>query len=235
MAGVSIKLAGASFSDPIASARLPSLQGLVAEFILGGSKAESVINMAKRSTPGTAKGAPVYGAGFVTTVATADSIDLNVPHPTQDFTAILVSRAGVGTFGALGTHQFLGAQYSGFDKVDADGNYFWNSNPSRDGVAKLANPPASQQFVFQAGVAPLGGLSKLFMGTNGVLAVAAATKPGISPRPVLPNFTISGQAITRGGDTAYLALYDRALSDAEIASAYTSLKTFLSGRGLSVS
>lgn len=234
MVGVSIKLAGVIFDDPIASSRLPSLEGLVAEFVLGGTKAASIVNMANRNTPATTTGAPVYGAGFVTTVQNTDFINLNVPVPAQDLTMIMVSRAGAGTLAALGNHQFLGATYTGFERIAADGNYFWNTTGNRNGQAKLPNP-ASQGFVFQCGLAPLGGLAKLVIGANRVLSTDVAEVAGQSPRSALPNFTISGQAISQGGDTAYVAIYDRLLTDDEVTAAYASVSAFLAGRGVVVS
>lgn len=231
---LSIQISDADFTQVVTSLSLPDRAGLVAEYTFGESQAKSVIN---RAAPGLASmtliSTPVYGSNYAevfTSGATGNGFETGIPCP-QDATIITVVKkvSGFpGLFHAKGTTGFH--NYTNVPAV-------YNSKSGALTVTADLPVPASTDFVFYAGTLPAGNKSKLYIYEGGVLSTNLAEVNG-DARPATtfviggPSYNSSGAGTAR---VAYSALFDRVLSDAEVAAAYTSLKAYLATRGVTVS
>jgi hypothetical protein len=230
--GASIKLPSATFSKSklITALTLPVRTGLVSEFVLGGSQASSIKNLADSSFPLTVTGVPEYFdnsvlvkySGYGNHYFTESK---NVPL--VDMTLISIrKKAVVGASGVATT-----GNYTGFlDYTPLD---FYNSQSgTAANVANLPNPTHSN-FFFEAATGPYYGIAKVFLYTDGVLSTALQESLG-GARPALP-FVIGSSYGGGIGEHAFMAVYDRLLSDAEIAQAYAAMKAYYAARGVTVS
>lgn len=233
---LSIQIADASFNQVVASLSLPDRAGLLAEYVFGGNEAQSLVN---RAAPGLAAmtpiQTPVYGSnyaeistlnasvgnGFETgLLCPANATIITVVQKVTDFPAFFFAKSTTG----IHNYQSVPAVY--------------NSASGTLSVAADLPVPASTDFVFYAGTLPLGDKSKLYIYEDEVLSTNVAEVKGGVNRPAT-TFTIGGPVHNSAGEgtarVAYSALFERVLSDAEVASAYTSLKAYLGSRGVTVS
>lgn len=232
---LSIQISDADFSQVIASLSLPDRSGLVAEYAFGGNAAKSVVN---RAAPGLASmteiSTPLYGSNYAEISAvgsTGNGFETGVVCP-QDATIITVVKKVSqfpGFFHAKGTTGFH--NYTSVPAV-------YNSLTGALSFAADLPVPASTDFVFYAGTLPAGNKAKLYIYEGGILSTNLAEVNGGNIRPA-GTFVIGGPTYNSSGAgtarVAYTALFNRVLSDGEVAAAYTSLKTYLATRGVTVS
>lgn len=231
MAGVSIRVSSATFTRTVASLTLPDLDGLIAEYILGGDQARSVVNRANPSSPLTVVGAPSYNTydAFVTNGGYGNNgFDTGIA-PTGDVTMLAVSKTAT-----VGTHQpFMsasaGASLLGFeiDSTVRFANSLWGVAPN---LASIFTPSTSN-FIFMGGVGVLGAAAKLYLGNAGALSNNTGAQTGGNPRNTSATIHMASNNITSGqGSVAYCALFNRAMTEAEVLAAYLSLKAYYTGK-----
>ena len=232
---LSIQIPGADFSHTVASLSLPDRSGLIGEYIFGENYTKSRKNRAGPSaldlTVMNTSGAGVsYGEnyaavshvpgqnfGFGTGIATPENATL-----------ITVFRVLSGCQPFITT-----GGYNGFHNY----GQFPNLYNSGSGTLK-ANLPAvtSSKYVFYAGQMPGGDKATIWGAAAGALVSNTdAANGGPLPRSTTSleiGTTTAGNAGTGTGRVAYTAIFNRVLTNAQIAAAYASLKTFLTGRGL---
>lgn len=234
---LSIQVAGASFPNILASLSLPDRTGLIGEWVLGTDEAKSIVNRANPSGPPmTVVGAPTYGAGYARVssgaVAGSHGFDTGIPREGSE-TIIVVWKKNTGCPVLLGTQQTVSEGFVNYTSVPA----LYNSQGGT--TANVANiaVPSHTDYSFMAGLMPLGGLGKIYAYADDELTTNVAETNG--------NATVSGSSLKIGttvgsgglgiADIAYAAVFNRLLSDVEIAAAYGSIKAYMALRGLVVS
>src|SRR5690606_25686226 len=144
------------------SLTLPSRDGLLGEYLFGGSKASSIKNWAGSGAPDMSQinnaGATVYGSNYASIAASVSSnsygFDTGIPVP-NDCTLITVAQKHP----AHATPPSMpGSNLAGF--INYGGvPHLYNSG---SGVLRAKLPAiTSEKFVFYAGQMPLGGLGTI--------------------------------------------------------------------------
>lgn len=231
MAGVSIRVETASFVHTVASLTLPDLDGLVAEYVLGGSQATSIVNRANAAAPLTVVGTPTYNAhdAFVTNGGYGNNGFDTGLAPVGDVTMIAISKTA-----SIGTHQpfmsaVAGTSLLGFeiDSTVRFSNSIWGVAPN---LAALSTP-STPNFIFMGGVGVLGAASKLYLGNAGALTNNTGSQTGLNPRHTGGTIHMASNNVTSGqGSVAYAALFNRAMTEAEVLAAYLSLRSYYTGK-----
>lgn len=232
--GQSIQVAGANFSKVIASLTLPDRSGLVGEYLFGGDFAKSSRNLANADLPLLQVGSPVYGenfarvqsgsAGFgfntqITPLIDCTIIDIRGPSSNSSASAYMLAAGSMGMYHRAGNYLFKGGTYSTLDQgaLNNAGDGAWN---------------------FTAGVSNVGGgIAKHYRGNaatgalNEATAANARTAGSTGPAYIgTPNCSSTVAGVQHSH--AYLAIFNRILTTAEIEAAYQSLKPFMSRRGI---
>lgn len=219
---------------------------MVGEYILGVSQSNTQVNTADRTKPLFLQpgntGPIVYGSNFAT-VKNGDSyagnvsagLDTGIYLGPKSYTMIQVSR---GSKSALGAPQnFFGMRYF------QERLCVYNSNGGDlNAVPDLPSGVAdASKFYFTAARMPYLGVSKLYRYENGVLSSSEEGSVG-GIRDATQTFQIGGSGLTGSAsigsivDVGYVAIYEKALTDGEIAAIYADLKIYLASyRGLVVS
>lgn len=219
---------------------------MVGEYILGGTLANSAINTADKTKPLSLHsgntGAITYGSNFATVKNgdycagyVAAGFDTGIYLGPKPYTLIQISR---GSRSALGAQQsFFGMLYY------ANRLCIYNSNSGAlDAVPDLPTSIAdNSKFAFTAARMPYLGVSKLYRYDGGVLSSSEEGNVG-GTRDATKTIQIGGAglagaaAINSVTDVAYVAIYEKALTDGEVAEIYSDLKAyFASYRGLNIS
>lgn len=245
MTAFATKLTAATFNGALKGLRLPNREKLVAEYVLGGSEAESIKNRADPSRPLTVQGTPTYntnsvlvrshatlGYGFLTGIIPADDCTLivvrknasqggSVPKVVMDSTA----RFGMGQFGS--------------------NNYGYNGEGATNQGANRAFPAAGTIY-FEALVMSrqnaqrtLGGYGKLYYFSGGSLTSTTSANLNNTARRLLGAFCIGTTSltdtVTNNNLEVYLvAIYQRPLSEAEIEEAYDAIVAYYAALGVTV-
>lgn len=232
---LSIQVAGASFTNVVASLSLPDRTGLVGEWTLGTDEAKSIINRANPSGPtATVVGAPTYGDGYarVRSSSGSDGFNTGVALP-NNATIIVAWKKNTGCPVLFGSN--VGA-FEGFTNYGSAPLLYNSQGGVASSVADIS-VPSHTDYSFMVGILPLGGLGKIYiyaadeLTTNTAEVAGGASRTGAS--------LLFGTTMTNGGvgiaDVAYGAVFARLLSDDEIAAAYASVKAYLALRELVVS
>lgn len=235
--GISIQIQDAEFTNVISSLSLPDREGLIAEYTFGESDAKSLPN---RASPGaialTKVGAPAYGDNYAEITAGgtygSNGFDTGIKSP-DNATIITVVKKDVSLPPFISTN----ANFAGFHNYQATVNLYNSQSGTTANVADVPIP-AHTDFAFFCGLLPLGGFGKIYAYTGGALTTATAETASVSARSKVENFKIGTSLVNAGSGrakVAYTAIFDRLLSDAEIAAAYASLKAYMTTRGVVVS
>lgn len=209
---------------------------LIGEYIFGGTQANSTPNPVNSAAPLTLAAANteavVYGTNFATVKHTA-GFDTGIPLELQgNYTVIQVTKNSLGA---------IGAKQGFFGTLNYQGRLcLYNSQGGEsNAVADLA-VKSDSAFYFLAAKMPYAGKGKLYRYEGGALVTNEGENNG-GTRDTSKTWRI-GSDVTGAAsifspvDIAYAAIYNRLLSDAEIADAYLDIKAYLSGyRGLSIS
>ena len=232
---VSIQIAGAEFANVIGSLSLPSRVGLAGEYIFGGTEADCIKNRARPGLASMTKvGTPAIGANFVEIRSSTpgnNGFDTGLVCP-PDATIIVVVKKDTG----MPVFMSTASPFSGFHNYLGTNVLLYNSQSgTAAGVADVL-APTHTDYAFYAGAMPAGGLGKIYNYVSGVLATnVAEINGGARGTDTLK----IGTSLASGGvgvaKMAYAALYDRVLTEAEVAAAYASLKGFLATRAVVVS
>lgn len=231
--GVSIKLPQETFSKSkiVTSLTLPNRSGLVSEFVLGGSQALSIRNLADVASPLTVTGSPTYLDNSVVLSYSGYgnhyfSESKNVPN--TDMTLISIRKKP--SAGKSGVVTITGG-FTGF--LDYTGTDFYNTQSGTGSVVADLTMPTHGNFFFEAATGPYSAKAKLYLYTDGVLATADAEGNG-STRNAAP-FVIGASFGGGIGEHAFMAVYNRILTAAEIEQAYLAMKAYYAARGVTVS
>lgn len=232
--GLSIQVAGASFSKVLTSLTLPDRRNLIAEYVFGGDFASSARNLANAAMPLLEVGTPVYGTNYarvqsgtggfgfntqITPLVDCTMIDVRgTPSNTAGSTYTLAAGA-MGMYHRSGNFLFKGGTYSSLDMgaLNNNGESAWN---------------------FTAGVSNIGGgIAKHLRGNSatGVLSEAIAANARLAGSTGIAylgtaNCTSTVSAVQHSH--AYLAIFDRILASAEIDAIYQSLRPYMARRGI---
>lgn len=233
--GNSIQISGATFANALTSLTLPDRSDLIAEYVFGGDATESVKNRANSSAPLTAVGAATYSSNSVTTTGLSTYFTTGLT-PGQNSTHIIVRKApSTGVFILdFGNDDNLEGAALGFGSYSGSSIFYdTRGYTSMTAPPNLAFPSVGSSFVFQAGVHNTQVAARLYQYASGVQSFDDGVVKAITPAPIYIGSKATGSGVTR--EIAYAAIFNRSLSAAEIAAAYTSLKAYLATRGVTVS
>lgn len=233
--GNSIQIAGATFANALTSLTLPDRTDLIAEYLFGVDATESVKNRANPSAPLAAVGAATYSSNSVTTTGMSNYFTTGLT-PGQNSTHIIVRKApsAGGFIVDFGNDDDIGVATLGFGSFSGN-SIFYDTRvySSTTTPPNLAFPSVGSSFVFQAGVHNTQVAARLYQYAAGVQSFDDGVVRAITPAPIYIGGKASGSGITR--EIAYAAIFNRSLSSAEIAAAYSSVKAYLATRGVTVS
>lgn len=236
--GVSVRVAGASFANNLASLSLADRADLAGEYVFGGDFDTSKINLANPDLPLTLQGVPTYGANYARVLSGPGGYGfITGLTPSLTSTQILIRKRTSGH----SEQGVVAGAYSGlwgfYDRSNADSK-FHDGDSNLGGGASSALPVVGTVF-FEAGVLAGGSgtTTKKYSYPAGtqVESVDATPAPVGSPLPVFVGTTNLYSTVATPYDIYYYALYQRVLTAAEIDDAYQSLKAFmLKTRGVSI-
>ena len=222
---------------------------MVGEYILGGTLENSAINTADKTKPlalhSGNTGAVVYGTNFATVKDggyyagyVAAGFDTGIYLGPKSYTLIQISRGSRSALWSEGSdNNYFGMLYYGGRLC------VYNSNSGTlDAVPDLPTSIADDsKFAFTAARMPYLGVSKLYRYDGGVLSSSEEGNVG-GTRDTSKTIRIAGAGnylyapINPVTDVAYVAIYEKALTDGEIAEIYSDLKTYFANyRGLNIS
>jgi len=241
---LSLKIKDATFTNFFSSLTLPNRSGLVGEYVFGTDAATSGRNRVTGLVDGTAINTPTFDAntmGVKSSLTSGQEYGLQLTLvPTADVTLLAVFAKGTKaqplvntTMAAADTGFYLTSSTTSFDNGYVDGA------TDQANIASAAYP-ASPTYLFGAGIGRIGSVGKLILYTSGVAASDVGTRTDAS-RGATP-FRLGGYvggSFGGGNDVetriAYLAIFNRMLTDDEVAAAYAQLKAYYSVSGLTVS
>lgn len=236
--GQSIQIADASFSKVLASLTLPDRTGLIAEYLFGTDFSTSSRNLANYAVPLLQVGTPTYGSNYarvrsgtggfgfntqITPLADCTIIDIRGASSNYMASTYMLCAGEVGMYHRSGNTIFKGGTYADLSHGAINNAY----NPASD-------------FTFTAGVTSDGsGFAKHYKGdvTTGVLSVGTAanartgTSTGIA---YLGTANCSSTVNNIDHSHAYLAIFNRVLTQAEVDAVYQTLKPFMARRGITI-
>lgn len=236
MPSIAIRATNSRFTYASKAPTTDVRSSLIGEYIFGGTQANSTPNPVNSAAPLTLAAANteavVYGTNFATVKHTA-GFDTGIPLELQgNYTVIQVTKNSLGAIGAkqnyFGTLKYL------------ERLCLYNSQSGGgESVADLA-VKSDSAFYFLAAKMPYAGKGKLYRYEGGALVTNEGEVNGGARSTTVTwriGSDVTGPAsIFSPVEIAYAAIYNRLLSDAEIADAYLDIKAYLSGyRGLSIS
>lgn len=236
MPSVSIRAVNSRFTYINKSPTTDVRSSLVGEYVFGSNQAGSTPNTANYSLPlvlaAANTEAVVYGSNFATVKHTAGfntnlALELN-----GNYTVVQVTKNSLGV---------LGAKQNYFGTLNYAGTLcLYNSQSGvQSSVADLA-VKSDNAFYFLAAKMPHLGKGKLYRYEAGTLVTNEGEVDG-GNRDTAQTWRIGSDVTGSAGifspvDIAYAAIYNRLLSDAEIAEVYQDVKNYLSSyRSLAVS
>lgn len=233
--GLSILVPDASFSQVVSSLTLPDRTGLVGEFVLGGTQAESITNRAAPSLADmTVVGSPTYGVGFakVRSGGAYGSIgfDTGLTTPENPTLIVLVRKDTLFPV-ALGS-----AGFNGFVNYNNQPSLYNSMSGTLSNVPQVS-VPGHTDFAFFAGLLPKGAPGQIYTYASGALTTnTGETNGGASRGTETLKIGTTLENVGIGiADVAYAAVFERLLSADDIDDAYLSLKAFMATRGVTVS
>lgn len=232
----SIQIAGATFSNTLTSLTLPDRTELLGEYIFGGTQAESIKNRANPALPLTVVGTPTYTAHGAVTTNGSNGFLTGISGG-ADITLLAIRKlpSSINFTCAVGndtnSNQLYGlAQYNGttylFDSV--------GFTTGENNGAQLAAPASDTSYFMQAAVTKSGSLSRIYQYASGVQSFDDAS---LAMTRIPAEIRIGGGSGSNAGFTceiAYVAIYDRALTAAEVQAAYASLAAYYSSLGVTL-
>lgn len=228
----SIQIAGATFSNVLTSLTLPNREALMGEYVFGGSQASSIKNRANPSLPLTVVGTPTYTPRGAVTTSGTNGFQTGI-SPGTECTLLLIRKraATTGFVVPLGDDTVSGTTY-GLTEYAAS-NYYYNSVGRAPSAAypQLAAPAVGAQYFMQAGVSKQGGVARLYQYAAGVQSFDDATSAN---NRIVTSIRIGGGSGSDAGvgcEVAYAAIFDRAMTAAEIDAAYVSLSAYYASIG----
>lgn len=221
-----------AFARPVSAVLNPNRDGLVGEFVFGGDAATSRRNLAQRGKLATVNGAPTWSPNWARfTNTSGQNMDTGVASSMRDMTVVAVMRSIGGVGEAVMSN---GTPLAGF--ILAHANHEWRFNNSLN-----ANPPEAASVSLTSGETDFrcgfgwgafGTVSNLSVGAAGTGfgsnsgSQANGGSRGGQNFIVAPDLGVGGLTF----EIAYLAIYDRILTDRERLETYQSLRNGLAGR-----
>lgn len=242
MSGSSIQLANGSFAVNGLKATLtvPDRTGMLGEYLFGTDGTHSTRNMANNAVPLTPTGAgtPVYNAASILLSGSASygngiaGYDTGMSFPSDVTMVVVRKKLASGTLASTTVPWFGSGAYRGLMDYD-NWDFYNNQSGVPPAVGKVAEP-ADTNFHFAAGVGPNAGQGTMYVATGGVITSSTGTTAGAAQAAGSPTIKLC-PAGNYQMELAYAAIYNRALSGAEITSLYASLQAYLASRGVTVS
>jgi hypothetical protein len=255
MSRFATKITDGLFSQPaqLTGLRLPSRDALIGEYMMGVSEAETIKNRADLSNPLVVQGTGhVYNAA---TVTLKSSLTVGYGYttnymPDEHSTLIIVRKRGT-----ISTNTFFAGMATpaawGFLNFGT-ASHFHGFDPAANGGAVYAVPPAAGILFFQAGVSNIlnqqlgtGGKATHYWYESGVqTSIQTPTATALaSVRRLMSNatnrFAIGSNTLSDSGtsttfEVAFVAVYQRPLTAAEIETAYRAIVAYYATRGVTV-
>lgn len=228
---LSLKIPGASFTKFFDYAHIPYVENAQALFFLGTDAASSCANQIEGSAYPTASviGTPVYGAGFAT-ISGANGFDADFTGGNAPLTMICTHGSTTSTCGLVGFADGT-TNKSLIYTVGANAMY-----ANQDATVRLNG----SAFTLPAGKHALSAYT--FDGSNGYLRRAisrvmttisgAYSSTGAAVKPFRVGASGVGPANT--GPISSAAVFNRALTEAEILNVYDYLSLRLAARGITL-
>jgi hypothetical protein len=230
----SIRVSGVTFTKVIASLTLPDLNNLALEVVLGGDESKSITNRANPANPLTTVGTPVYAPYYVGLSGgnfAHNGFDTGYV-PQGDVTIITIcSVPGNNSFspiqGLIGGQTILGIEV--FPSSMRFFNSQWSAPPDNPSVNVSGQ---GGNFCFFAGTGALGqpGIAYFISGDadDPTIVKSTGTSSGGARNSGAP--LSIGTAATGGGNAAYVCIFDRVLTEAQLVAVRASLLSFYAGK-----
>lgn len=241
--GQSLKIKTATFSNFFSSLTLPDRSGLVGEYLFCTDAATSGRNRVTGLVDGTAINTPTFDSntmGVKSSPTSGQQYGMQLTLvPSADVTMLALFTKVEKLVPLVNTT--AGASDTGF-YMSANSAYFDNGHATAtdQAIISMASYPSSPTYLFAAGIGRIGSVGKLIMYNAGVAQSDVGTRTDAS-RGSTP-FRIGGQvgALYGGGNDveiriAYLAIFNRLLTDDQVAAAYAQVKAYYATRGVVVS
>lgn len=226
-----ITIASASFTQSVSSLTLPDRRDLIGEYILGGNSSQSIINYANAAKSMTVDGAPTYNAHSAVVEPGTGGFGFETGLLTSiDATFLCIRKAGTNNT-AVGSSPDAPVGFTDFETT----NSWFNNGETAYPYGAPGPPLSASAFTFQAGVRVYDGYGRIYYYSAGAQQVGVATQSGnISLDPIcIGTASIGGDPYTC--EVAYVALFNRTLTPAQIDAAYKSLVAFYATLGVTVS
>jgi hypothetical protein len=241
------KLSSATFNTALKGIRIRNRHKLVAEYVLGGTQAESVKNRANPALPLTVQGTPTYNANSVTVRSSATAgfgfktgIILN-----DDATLIVVRKnAAIAAQPMIvGCRDSNGAMV-GMAEFGAT-NYAHNGESANTSGANRSKPGAGVIY-FEALVQSVknpqlgtGGFGKLYYYSGGVQQVATSATLNAGDRRLKPQLCIGSNSLldsitNNSCEVFFVAILQRTAGASEIEDIYGDTVADYARRGVTV-
>lgn len=234
---VALNILDAAFSKVVASLTLPFLDGLLDEYLFGGSAGATTPNRASPTHPLVPIGSPTYSTGYARfgspDGSALNGFDTNRPCAETDMTFLKVIRKGGAA--NLAPMASSSSPQVGFGEDSGVWCAYNSQNVTATSLADLPKPD-NTNFLFYAATLPLGAKATFYRFVSGVRSSNLAEVAGGLTRPsgdLILGFPTGGSVGLT--DIAYLAKFNRILTTDEIDAAYASIKDYLAGRSISVS
>lgn len=228
-----IRAPNAAYPRPVNALLNPHRDGLVGEFVFGGSAALTRRNLAQRGQEGVVGGAPAFAADYASfNSGLGSSLNTRVRTTMRELTMVAVMRSTGGQGAAV---MSAGTPLCGFIlRHPASRDWRFNNSASE-------NPPGAAQVVIDNGEADFrcgigwgreGDAPSLSIGSGGVgfgSSVGTVVGGGRASQDFVVAPVIGGLDPV-AFDIAYLALYARILTARERLEVYQALRTGYAGR-----
>lgn len=240
---VSVIIKGADFTKATSAIQSPNRNGLVGEYFLGSSEAESIINRAG-GEPLQVVGSPTYHNGYAKGSVKAEGSTNELYQNNQFDTGIDVSKdepltivavaksysSSEGFGGFCSAYDATSSRYHGIQESSTKLLFNNSDSPSRS--ASIAKPP-KDSWVFYAGSGSPTTIGKIYLVNSSGVSVSESSQDVPWPREM--NSTLKfGTRNVQQVDWAYLAVYKRELSESELVEIHKGLSQVMSRRGVSI-
>lgn len=228
----SIQISGATFSNSLTSLTLPDRAQLLGEYVFGGSQANSIKNRANLAAPLSPVGVATYSAASAKT--TSNSVYFNTgltPGDSSTFILIRGQESSQGWACPMGNDDNLG-NVTGFASYQGKSIFYASDAYTTIDPSAVLVGPTPPGVVFHAGVFKRGSKTRVYQYAAGVQSFDDET---VARNMVPTLIQIGGKTSATAGvqyDMHYAAIFDRALTSAEIQVAYSSLAALYSSKGI---
>lgn len=236
---VSTYLKDAEFTNKVSSVAAPNRDKLVGEWFFGESEAETIKNRAD-GLPLVTIGSPTYFDSFARCSGNGSgggnrfSTQI-IPQMEGGLTIVAVARnnsggstrQGLGSLCSARNTTLVGLYDQGTETI------FYNGVSTASADAAALVEPAFNKWTTVIGVGGRGVYGQLNLWQDGIKSTANANKLGTRVTNGTAPFTLFLDAVA-SIDIAYLAIYERTVTQQEVDQIYTGVKKMMALRGISL-